>query len=238
MAWSLGIKIRDFEAKFKRARPVTLTVGLALMTLGVGLISPNIYEYIFGKLVGYTDYEYTPIIGIILVLIGVIIALFGAYLTRMRNERIEHDKILYESLEQIMSTTKFDEITYSLRNENAIENSNHTILLSYLWNLQNPREFYLTKSIQSSLNEVEATLNELSNAMGRNFFNLHPSIGSQTRRHLRPEWNQDFADEVTPLQMQRYTEQETEKDNLLRAFVEAYNKYQQTVRRNLKISTK
>jgi hypothetical protein len=236
MAWGVGIKIKDFEAKFTRVQPASMTIGLALIGLGSSILSPNIYEYIFGQIIGAKDLLYSPIYGIIAVVVGSFIGLFGAYLSRLRNERMEHDKNQYDYFQQIMDDAKFDEIVYDLRNHNAIYTSNNTVLSNFLLGVRNPRQIFLTKAIQESIYKLEGSLNALANIMTRNFFHLPHNVGSQARLHLRPSWNQDFSDDVTHKQMQQYNEQEDEKDKLLDKFEEDFHNYKLSIKKQLKIT--
>ena len=236
MALEGGIKLKSFEANFKWARPVFLSVGLALIGAGAGIIGSSWIQYSIDKMFGFEDEVVNIYIGIGSIVVGVAIALLGGYLARLRKERIEFDIKHYHYLKGFISDIQFDNIYDSLYNENAIFNEDYKLFRIYWEELKNERKKFLTPSLKKSIDTLESSMRNLIGCITINFRHLPSNVGSNARLHLKPMWNIDFADSVSQKDSIKYDEISDQKDELIKTVKSNYNDFRLNARKELKIN--
>ncbi len=231
----IGLKIKSFEAKYKRVRPISLTIGLALISGGVTILSPNIYEYIFGEIIGMKELAYSALHAWTLILIGIIISLLGAYLTILRKRRIESDIKFFNQMNSLLDETRLENILYDLFNENAIYKKHNTELNELYFGISKPQFFFQTTSIQTLFLDYMKDIQKLISFMSKNFYELSSHTGGNTRLHLKPEWNIDYSDSASPSEQILYDKLSDDKDKLVEKVKSSYAELRKKIKKELEI---
>jgi hypothetical protein len=231
----IGLKFKSFEAKYKRVRPVSLTIGITLISGGVTILSPNIYEYIVGEIIGMKELAYSALHGWTMILIGILISLLGAHLTTLRKRRIESDTKFFYEMNSMLDETELDNIFYDLLNENAIYKKSNTVLNEYYFGISKPQFFFQTTSIQYLFMDYMNDIQRLISFMSKNFYELSSHTGGNTRLHLKPDWNIDYSDYVSPSDQILYDKLSDDKDKLVKKVKSSYAELRRKIKKELAI---
>lgn len=229
----INVKFKSFEANYKKARPISLTIGILLIFGGISLLSQSFFEYIFGVIINKDNSDKSPCYAWLLIFLGISISFFGAYLNTIRKRRIQSDVRLYKEIKSFVDETFLMNILKYLKNENAIYKENNLELFEYYSKMNNSKYFFQTTSIQNKYRDYKNDLQKLNSFISINFTELSFNTGGNIRLHLKPNWNIDFSDSVSNSDYVKYDELDIEKNNLLEKVELSYNEFIKIIRKEL-----
>jgi len=165
--------------------------------------------------------------------------ILGALLNRrfeQQKQTNEHDIKIFNQSNEILTEQNLSDIASShLLSNHSIGDDHFYKLTRWCTFFQQIGNRYLDKKIASENQKLLNELNQLTDFIGFNFFTIKEQNPNNKNQYLKPDWNQDYADDPSPEKMPKYDEYAKELENLTMKVIKQYSKYRLAVKHSLKI---